>query len=172
MQEMKIISDILFAKYGKQYADACREEQLQTISEKLKHKLSVQYPSKLLIEKYMIEIAKNYSVEYEPDPQVMTKDQDTFLVDLGEPNDLNQASGGPPQPPGFIGYPQAPCSPRNFHLVDATSAGFVPSGLPSNIEKGLNNQFSLSTFSYNIALGQQSLDNQVRFLFIRDNLFN
>ena len=58
------------SKYGKQYTEACREEAVQTISEKLKHKMSVQSPSKLLVEKYLIEIAKNYDVEYEPDPQV------------------------------------------------------------------------------------------------------
>jgi vacuolar protein sorting-associated protein IST1 len=34
------------------------------------HKMSVQAPPKITIEKYMIEIAKYYNVEYEPDPQV------------------------------------------------------------------------------------------------------
>lgn len=52
------------------YFQACREEGVNTISEKLKHKLSVQAPPKLLVEKYLIEIAKNYNVSYEPDPQV------------------------------------------------------------------------------------------------------
>jgi hypothetical protein len=32
--------------------------------------MSVQSPPKLLVEKYLIEIAKNYNIEYEPDPQV------------------------------------------------------------------------------------------------------
>jgi len=49
---------------------ACREEAVASISEKLKHKMSVQSPPKLLVEKYLIEIAKNYNIEYEPDPQV------------------------------------------------------------------------------------------------------
>lgn len=70
VQEIKVIADILTSKYGRQYTDACREEALQTISEKLKHKMSVQSPCKLLVEKYLVEIAKNYNVEYEPDPQV------------------------------------------------------------------------------------------------------
>ncbi len=34
------------------------------------HKMSVQAPPKITVEKYMIEIAKYYNVEYEPDPQV------------------------------------------------------------------------------------------------------
>ena len=45
----------------------------KTVSEKLMHKLSVQAPPKLTVEKYLIEIAKYYNVEYEPDPQVLEK---------------------------------------------------------------------------------------------------
>lgn len=117
MQEIKIIADILGSKYGRQYTDACREEAIQTISEKLKHKMSVQSPSKLLVEKYLIEIAKNYNVEYEPDPQVMAEAQDAMLIDIGanggeSRNNLDMASGGEmPHPPGFIGFPQPPLLP-------------------------------------------------------------
>lgn len=110
------------SKYGKQYTDACREEAIQTISEKLKHKMSVQSPSKLLVEKYLIEIAKNYNVEYEPDPQIMAEAQDAMLIDIGanggeSRNNLDTASGGGiPHPPGFIGFPQAPLLPDSgFH---------------------------------------------------------
>lgn len=45
-------------------------EAVETISEKLKHKFGVQPPPKILVEKYLIEIAKNYNIAYEPDPQV------------------------------------------------------------------------------------------------------
>jgi len=31
------------------------------------HKLSVEAPPKILVERYLIEIAKNYNVPYEPD---------------------------------------------------------------------------------------------------------
>ena len=58
-------------KYGKPYALACVSNGVGTVSEKLMHKMSVQAPPKLTIEKYMIEIAKYYNVEYEPDPQVI-----------------------------------------------------------------------------------------------------
>ena len=34
------------------------------------HKLSVQAPPKLTVEKYLVEIAKYYNVDYEPDTQV------------------------------------------------------------------------------------------------------
>ncbi|CAG0893622.1 unnamed protein product, partial [Cyprideis torosa] len=68
--ELKVISDQFTMKYGKQYATACRINSTQTVSEKLMHKLGVQAPPKILIEKYLMEIAKSHNVEYDPDPQV------------------------------------------------------------------------------------------------------
>lgn len=53
-------------------------ESVDTISQKLKHKLSIHSPPKLLVEKYMIEIAKCFNVPYEPDPQVMQEDKGRF----------------------------------------------------------------------------------------------
>lgn len=71
LKELKVVSEMLAAKYGKPYAEACRKESVGTVSEKLKHKMSIQSPPKLLVEKYLIEISKNYDLDYEPDPQVM-----------------------------------------------------------------------------------------------------
>lgn len=75
------MSELLTAKYGKPYAESCRTESVH-ISEKLKHKLSIQAPPKLLIENYMIEIAKNYNLDYEPDPQVMKSAEGKFIVNF------------------------------------------------------------------------------------------
>jgi len=68
--ELKLISDQLTLKYGKQYAEACRDNSIEKVSPKLMQKMSVQAPSKLLVEKYLIEIARNYNVDYEPDEKV------------------------------------------------------------------------------------------------------
>lgn len=68
------------AKYGKIYADACRSEDVNTISDKMKHKLSVQSPPKILVERYLIEIAKKYNVEYEPDEQVMREEEGEVFI--------------------------------------------------------------------------------------------
>lgn len=68
--ELKIIAEQLGVKYGKPYSLACRDNAIGTVAPKLMHKLSVQAPPKILVEKYLIEIAKNYNVPYEPDPQV------------------------------------------------------------------------------------------------------
>lgn len=106
-----MVADLLTAKYGPQYGEACRAESVDTISEKLKHKLSIQSPPKLLVEKYMIEIAKCFNVPYEPDPQVMQEERgrDALLIDLSDRNNLG--GGGMPQPPGFLGYPPPPALP-------------------------------------------------------------
>ena len=111
--ELKIVSDLLQTKYGKHFADACRASvPPANVSEKLQHKMSIQAPPKLLVEKYLIEIAKIYNIEYEPDPQIMKDDQKAsagsdFLIDLNNPNNL----GGIVTQPGFIGYPQPPSLP-------------------------------------------------------------
>lgn len=62
---------MLTAKYGLNYAEACRVESVDTINDRLKHKLAIHSPPKLLVEKYMIEIAKSFNIPYEPDPQIM-----------------------------------------------------------------------------------------------------
>ncbi|XP_063917920.1 IST1 homolog isoform X2 [Zophobas morio] len=108
-QELKVIADLLTAKYGHNYAEACRVESIESISEKLKHKLSIQSPPKLLVEKYVIEIAKCYNIPYEPDPQVMETEKDAMLIDLSDRNNLG--GGGMPAPPGFYGFPQPPPLP-------------------------------------------------------------
>jgi len=144
VQELKIVADQFTAKYGKPYAQACKENAVGTVSAKLMHKLSVQAPPKITVEKYLIEIAKYYNVDYEPDPVVMSQDEvytADNLLDLGpappppNKNDLdNNGSGGegggggfsaPPfqypaaaSPPGGAAYPPAaalyPAAPPNI----------------------------------------------------------
>ncbi|XP_050681709.1 IST1 homolog isoform X1 [Leptidea sinapis] len=128
VQELKVISDLLTAKYGKIFADACRNESVNTISEKLKHKMSVQSPPKILIERYLIEIAKNYNVEYTPDEQVMREEEarDAMLIDIN----------GPPNPPGFIGYPSQPNMPQMPNLPPPNVTPFQYPSQPSGGKVG------------------------------------
>jgi len=102
VQELKIVCDQFTAKYGKPYAQACKENAVGTVSAKLMHKLSVQAPPKITVEKYLIEIARYYNVEYEPDPQVMSQDEiysADNLIELApavpnNKNDLGNNGGG------------------------------------------------------------------------------
>ncbi|XP_034114635.1 IST1 homolog isoform X4 [Drosophila albomicans] len=117
--ELKVISDIFIHKYGPQFAEHSRTATGDHyVSEKLMHKLTLQAPPKLLVENYLIAIAKNYNIEFEPDPQVMQEekpDQQAHLIDLSDRNNLSGGPGGaPPGPPqmGFIGYPAMPHLPE------------------------------------------------------------
>ena len=80
--ELKVVGDQFALKYGKPYAQACREQSVSTISEKLIHKLSVQAPPKVMVEKYLQEIANNYNLEYTPDPQVTYYSHNSRIISV------------------------------------------------------------------------------------------
>ncbi|XP_034481876.1 IST1 homolog isoform X4 [Drosophila innubila] len=115
--ELKVISDIFVHKYGPQFGEHSRTATGEHyVSEKLMHKLTLQAPPKLLVENYLIAIAKNYNIEFEPDPQVMQEEQkpdpQAHLIDLSDRNNLSGGgAAGPPQM-GFIGYPPMPQLPE------------------------------------------------------------
>uniref|UniRef100_A0AAG5DDK0 IST1 homolog n=1 Tax=Anopheles atroparvus TaxID=41427 RepID=A0AAG5DDK0_ANOAO len=100
VQELKLCSDIFTVKYGKQYAEQVRAAiPPHKVSDKLMHKLAIQAPPKLLVEKYLIEIAKIFNVDYEPDPLVMKDDRSSImdgdiLIDLADKNNLDGSAGG------------------------------------------------------------------------------
>ncbi|XP_077447568.1 IST1 homolog isoform X2 [Stigmatopora argus] len=92
--ELKLVSDQLCAKYSKEYGKLCRTNQIGTVNERLMHKLSVEAPPKILVERYLIEIAKNYSVPYEPDAMVRPEAShgEADLIDVN--HDRNSRGGG------------------------------------------------------------------------------
>ncbi|KAH8380411.1 hypothetical protein KR009_010576 [Drosophila setifemur] len=137
--ELKIISDIFLTKYGPQFAESNRTATgNHHVSEKLMHKLTLQEPPKLLVENYLIAIAKNYNIEYEPDPQVMQEDQPAqpHLIDLSDRNNLSGGGGGggggAPAPPqmGFIGYPPMPSLPMMPEPPSSKPFNYPPFGGP------------------------------------------
>ncbi|RUS86362.1 hypothetical protein EGW08_005880 [Elysia chlorotica] len=107
VQELKAVTDEFAHKYGKEFAQACRGNQLSNVNEKVMHKLSVQAPPKALVERYMVEISKSYNVPFEPDPSVMQQDEillaENLLIDLGMEDKKNMefGAGGPPPHQGF-----------------------------------------------------------------------
>lgn len=96
--ELKIISDQLTYKYGKPYAEACRENKFDKVNEKLLHKLSVLTPPKLLVEQYMVEIAKSHNIKFLPDANVMMSEQaanaEALLIDYQQ-NKPGPTGGAP-----------------------------------------------------------------------------
>ncbi|CAG5082427.1 Oidioi.mRNA.OKI2018_I69.PAR.g10123.t2.cds [Oikopleura dioica] len=65
--ELKTVVDELMKKYGKEHIQQCRQGMLDKhISTKLQDKLNQHSPKRSLVENYLIEIAKNYNVEFTP----------------------------------------------------------------------------------------------------------
>ena len=65
--ELKTVVDELTKKYGKEHIQQCRQGMLDKhISTKLQDKLNQHSPKKSLVENYLIEIARNYDVEFTP----------------------------------------------------------------------------------------------------------
>jgi len=137
--ELKIVGDQFTAKYGKPYAQACKENSVGTVSAKLMHKLSVQAPPKITVEKYLIEIARYYNVDYEPDSVVMSQDEVYVadnLIDLpGVPqgkNDLDDDEGsGGAGGGGFVAPPfQYPAAPPPTKLYPQASDPGAGAGAP------------------------------------------
>ncbi|XP_061449920.1 IST1 homolog [Rhineura floridana] len=95
--ELKMVADQLCAKYSKEYGKLCRSNQIGTVNDRLMHKLSVEAPPKILVERYLIEIAKNYNVPYEPDSVVMAEAPagvEADLIDVGFMDDAKKGGRG------------------------------------------------------------------------------
>lgn len=128
--ELKIVCDQLTLKYKKEYADACRSNHLNKVNEKVLHRLSTAPPPKILVERYLIEIARSHNVPFEPDPKVMQEDEIALaenqlgqLIDfqgLHDPSGKNPNAlpnngvlpdAGPAYPPPPGGMPFGPGPP-------------------------------------------------------------
>jgi len=157
VQELKIVCDQFTAKYGKPYAQACKENAVGTVSAKLMHKLSVQAPPKITVEKYLIEIARYYNVEYEPDPQVMSQDEiynADNLIELApavpNKNDLDNIGGGGGNGGGGFAAPPSyvpgPSQPMQYPAAGGAMA-YPPPGQPYQAPPNIA---APPPFSYNI----------------------
>lgn len=91
--ELRVIAEQLGKKYGKQYVLAVKDNQLKTVNETLMSKCGVQAPPRVLVEKYLVEIAKDQKIDYKPDPRVL-KEQEVFDSTGFRPEDDDHGSGG------------------------------------------------------------------------------
>lgn len=70
---------------------------LNNVNDKVKRRLGLEAPPKLLVEQYLIEIAKNFNIPYEPDQSVMLNSGiiDEPLISLKEKtNEIVEKHGG------------------------------------------------------------------------------
>lgn len=135
--ELKVIGDQLGKKYGKQYVAAARDNSIKTVNETLMKKMSVQVPSKVLVEKYLVEIAKDQKIDYKPDPRVMKEQEALNSTGFGQghssdDDDQGGSGGQRSRQPGAA--PQG-----GFNLIDLgdhyprnpiTQPSFNPYGSP------------------------------------------
>ncbi|KAL8621921.1 hypothetical protein ACOMHN_046125 [Nucella lapillus] len=128
--EFKAITDEFSAKYGKEFAAACRSNSLSNVSEKVVHKLSVQAPPRALVEQYMVEMARSYDVPFTPDASVMAHDEvamaENMLIDFGAEKNEKGGGGGPSGGMGVM-HPVPSHSQPPY-----PAAGAVPPPLPHN----------------------------------------
>ncbi|XP_069491576.1 IST1 homolog isoform X2 [Ambystoma mexicanum] len=100
VSELKIVSKQLCAKYSKEYGVLCRTNQINTVGSQLINKLSTQAPPRILVERYLIEIAKSYNVPYETDSASLAEspqEPEAGPCDIGFTDDVNKrgpSSGG------------------------------------------------------------------------------
>ncbi|CAN9507149.1 unnamed protein product [Ophioblennius macclurei] len=145
VNELKIVSDQLCAKYSKEYGKLCRTNQIGTVNDRLMHKLSVEAPPKILVERYLIEIAKNYNVPYEPDAMVRPEvcvGEEADLIDVN--NDKKSGGGGGGGGGGFTApaaampmpmpMPMAMPTPFNYPPPKGAEPSFAPIGSYNNFQ--------------------------------------
>ncbi|XP_036297043.1 IST1 homolog isoform X5 [Pipistrellus kuhlii] len=77
--ELKIVSNQLCAKYSQEYGQLCRTAEIGTVSSRLICKLNMNSLPQVLVEQYLIEIAKSYNVPYK---SKATIPDDSFKNDL------------------------------------------------------------------------------------------
>jgi len=128
--ELKTVSDQLTLKYGKEFGQQARSNSNNTVNERLIHKLSPDPPPKILVERYLVEIAKNYNVPFEPDPEIMMSegipsiDSKEFEA-LGQPG-LGFEPMGPPG--GNSGYPPPGGNSGGGYPPPGGNSGYPPPG--------------------------------------------
>jgi len=157
--ELKEVSNQLMVKYGKPYTKACQENSIGTVSEKLVAKLNIGAQPKLTIEKYLIEIAKYYNVEYEPDQEVMQADEKVptrTLIDVSpfSPPSRVFSYPAPIQPTHPTSYGNGARSSTLPHLATTHGIDNINECLPpgqNSTEKRITEQTNLPPYSCTIS---------------------
>ncbi|KRY74533.1 IST1 -like protein, partial [Trichinella pseudospiralis] len=142
--ELKVISDQLAIKYGRQFVNGCRENKFAKVNCKLLQKLSIHTPSPSLVEKYMIEIAKSHQVPYTPDERYAKEECDVSasevsLIDLD--TDFNKTQK-PKQELGWILPPSYFENPGQEQINSAAQHPLYPEVLEPKVDAYLENDNS------------------------------
>lgn len=113
IQELTVVSHQLEIKFGKPFAQQARSNLANTVNPKVIHRLGVEPIKKSLTENYLVEIARNYKVEYQPDPTAFLEDD----VSLEPPEKLDfnpQDEVKPFNPPPATAPPHTAAQPNHY----------------------------------------------------------
>ncbi|XP_040135877.1 IST1 homolog isoform X2 [Ictidomys tridecemlineatus] len=91
--ELKIVSNQLCAKYSQKYGQLCQTNEIGTVNSQLMCKLNVNTLPQVLVEQYLVEIAKNYNVPYTSKTSVMAE-APADLVCVGFTEDVKKDALG------------------------------------------------------------------------------
>ncbi|KAF8079039.1 DUF292-domain-containing protein [Lyophyllum atratum] len=69
LKELHILRDILMHKYGRDFSLAVMENRDSCVSDRTTRKLDIATPSSILVDAYLHEIAKGYSIDWSPPKQ-------------------------------------------------------------------------------------------------------
>ncbi|EDV29822.1 uncharacterized protein TRIADDRAFT_52631 [Trichoplax adhaerens] len=99
--ELRVVSELLGIKFGKKFAEDARANADSYVNEHLIQRLSPHGPPAVLVEQYIVEIARSHNVAYEPDPAVLAgagiptvDDLMSKLPSTNEDNDHKPNGGG------------------------------------------------------------------------------
>lgn len=131
--EFKQISDLLSAKFGKDFAQQARNNTNGAVDPRIKNKITLQQPSPFLVEQYLIEIANVHGINFEPRQDIIMGDDYMGPGSGGGGGGGGNALGAPPPAPGFASFedfvsgpPQMnapPLPPAAMNYSDTTSQG-------------------------------------------------
>ncbi|XP_065186508.1 IST1 homolog [Sycon ciliatum] len=148
INELKGASEQLVLKYGKTFGEQARANATNSVNERLVHRMSVEAPPKVLVEQYLVEIAKSHHVPYEADTMALMGNDFSALADDQEfiptalptiPSEAPGAAAAPAMPPAHSqpAYPMHPTGhpamPPAAHMPPNTAAPGYPasSGAPT-----------------------------------------
>lgn len=144
VNELVEIRNQFIKKYGKPYVMMCQENSNNTVSQQVIHKLSVEAPPRHLVEQYMVEIARSFNVQFEPDPILIRAPNDEmnwvssppgWALDTNNLINLNPSSNQSNRSSDIeMNYPPKPMelnSNPNAYFI----GGFGGSSANNNMEK-------------------------------------
>lgn len=88
LKELHVLRDLLMHKYGREFSAAVMENRDSCVSERVMKKLANNMPPPILVEGYLTEIARGYSVRWTSNSNQVGDDQHRDvqdLVDTGSP---------------------------------------------------------------------------------------